>query len=116
MDTQTLAPQNATQKRVEDHARQMIQKLDIPKNTDFNRFCGKYYDEVFEEIKNYASSLLGKIAAAGLQDEGLDQAETSLYAIHRGRWTNKKASGKVLLQSIAATAIVAKMWDLLKEE
>lgn len=69
-------------------------------------------------LKRWSDESLGRVAACGRAfGDPFDgrKAPHSLYAVHCSDWLDKYASGRDLLEAIAATAIIAAMCDLVRE-
>lgn len=113
MSSQTLR-HSKTQQCVEDYAKQIIQKFAIPKDVELNQIQKKFYPKILVEVGKYTPALLGKIAVAGA---GTGRpGRLGLYMVHRKTWLDKYWSGRSLLRAIAATAITAKVYDLIGKD
>ncbi len=80
----------------------------------FSEVCEKAFERAYRKTRRMNPTTLGIIAATGKADK-LGVTGTALYRVHCATYLDKKESGKTLLRTIAATAIAAKVADLLED-
>lgn len=75
------------------------------------------FNRIYGEVSQLDAGTLGRIAASGYGARSvIPPGATSLYLVHKGTWLGKYSAGIDLLRMIAATAIVARMHDILGKQ
>jgi hypothetical protein len=106
------------QQYIHNVARTMMGQLGIDPNTVTpmpglaQELYYNYADDMHERMQGWSIGTLGRIASCGLAWPSGEN--TSLYEVHCGSWLCKKVSGLILLRTIATTAIIAAMTDLVR--
>ncbi len=74
---------------------------------------GPVWNAIYARVKRMNPSTLGIIVATGRE---FGSKYPTLYHVHCGTYVNKYWSGRRTLRVLATTALICKMYELLKEE
>lgn len=74
---------------------------------------GPVWNAIYARVKRMNPSTLGIIVATGRE---FGSNYPTLYHVHCGTYVNKYWSGRHTLRVLATTALICKMYELLKEE
>ncbi|MEK7610902.1 MAG: hypothetical protein AAB486_00830 [Patescibacteria group bacterium] len=74
---------------------------------------GPVWNAIYVRVKRMNPSTLGIIVATGRE---FGSKYPTLYHVHCGTYVNKYWSGRHTLRVLATTALICKMYELLKEE
>ncbi|NTV30739.1 hypothetical protein HGA91_02040 [candidate division WWE3 bacterium] len=72
------------------------------------------WDQVLEFVRGLGTRKLGLLVASVQEDVSVD--DLSLYSVHCETWLAKHASGRELLESIAATMLIARVFGQLRSQ
>lgn len=109
-----------TEKYLSNLATTFIQQLRIPVGmgnspTGAQAIYEQFGDAIKAKLFRMNPETLGRIACLGLPYGG-EQIKTAMYLVHCGSYLGKYQGGRELLTELACTAIVAEVYDVLREE
>jgi len=75
-----------------------------------------FWELTWKKVCRLSPANLGIIAYAAKGSHEITRKGLDLYGVHCGTWIEKYASGKEILRTVATTAIICKIYDLLVQK